>query len=82
MIALYKKGNTHIIDGVSCELGRFKNSELQSLLGQGWKISPKDLEEKKASRPQGDKLKAKKPSLRRAEARKKSLEGNVSNVKD
>ena len=47
MIALYKKGNTHKIRGVECEMGRFQNRELDARLKEGWKISPEELIQKR-----------------------------------
>ena len=47
MIALYKKGNTHTIRGIECEMGRFQNRELEARLNEGWKIKPEDLVEKR-----------------------------------
>ncbi|MEE9311618.1 MAG: hypothetical protein V3V10_04320 [Planctomycetota bacterium] len=43
MIALYRKGATHTIRGVTCEMGRFETKRLQSLLNSGWVTNPQDL---------------------------------------
>jgi len=42
-IALYKKGATHEIKGITCEIGTFDASELDSLLKEGWHTDPTDL---------------------------------------
>ena len=43
MIALYRKGNTHVIRGVKCEMGRFETKRLQGCLNSGWVTNPQDL---------------------------------------
>lgn len=43
MIALYRKGATHTIRGVTCEMGRFETKRLQSLLDSGWVTNPQAL---------------------------------------
>jgi len=42
---LYRKGNTHVIRGVKCDIGRFENSRLQAFLNIGWVIDPQELVE-------------------------------------
>jgi len=54
MILLYKKGDSHVIDGVCCDLKRCKPSEMDHYLSQGYVKSPKDLEEKKIETPAAD----------------------------
>ena len=43
MITLYKKGNTHIVRGVSCELKQFGVNDLGYALSQGYNTNPLDL---------------------------------------
>ena len=43
MIMLYRKGNTHVIRGVECEMGRFETNRLMACLNSGWVTSPQDL---------------------------------------
>jgi len=45
MIMLYRKGKSHVIRGVECDIGRFENNRLQSCLGAGWVIDPQELVE-------------------------------------
>ena len=42
-IALYKRGKTHIIKGVECEMALCQVSSLQSMLNAGWVANVKDL---------------------------------------
>ena len=46
MITLYKKGNTHIVRGVICELRKFGNNELDYALSIGYITDPKKIDEK------------------------------------
>ena len=48
MIVLYRKGSTHKIEGVTCEVGRFPVSQLHARLDDGWVNDPRniDVEEK------------------------------------
>lgn len=41
-IALYKKGDTHVVRGVTCEMARFEINEMENALSLGWKKSPED----------------------------------------
>ena len=50
MIALYKHGETHTVDGINCHIGRFNNSELQYRLSEGWVLSPQELEKSKGEK--------------------------------
>lgn len=33
---LYRKGDTHIVDGVKCEVAKFDGSEVAAAFEQGW----------------------------------------------
>ena len=44
MIAVYKTGNTHIVQGVECEIHRLPNSKLEWALQNGFSLSPQDLD--------------------------------------
>lgn len=76
MIVLYKKGDTHNIGGVKCEIGRFKNNEITFRLAEGWKVSPKDLVERKKE------SKTSLPPLKKTLSRQKSFEESVDHAKD
>jgi hypothetical protein len=43
-ISLYRKGNTHTIRGVICEMRVFKVRELKACVAAGWNSSPKDID--------------------------------------
>lgn len=49
-IALYRKGNTHIIKGVECEMTHCQASSLNSMLNAGWTNDVQSLKAKKRSR--------------------------------
>lgn len=42
-VTLYKKGNTHIIRGVECEIQNFPVEELQFAIDSGYVTSPDQL---------------------------------------
>lgn len=42
MLMLYRAGNTHKVRGIECEVGRFQNRSLKTLLDNGWKLRPED----------------------------------------
>ncbi len=42
-IQLYKKGTTHTVGGIECEVCNFNPSELESKLKEGWVTSPGEL---------------------------------------
>lgn len=42
-VILYRKGNTHTVDGVQCEQGRFKVKQMPALLASGWTGNINDL---------------------------------------
>jgi hypothetical protein len=42
-IQLFRKGTTHNIKGVECEMGTFKVRQLQSMLDEGWVNCPNKL---------------------------------------
>jgi len=42
-IALYRKGVTHEIKGVTCEIGTFNASQLNEKLKEGWHTDPTKL---------------------------------------
>lgn len=46
MITLYKKGNSHIVRGVVCELKNFDVTELDFALSQGYITDESKLDEK------------------------------------
>ena len=52
-VALYRKGNTHTIRGIECEMQRFDNQHFESYLQEGWVIDPKLLAEP-ANEPAND----------------------------
>ena len=39
-LILYKKGNTHTVNGVKCEVGKFEYEELHAMLKEGWVNDP------------------------------------------
>ncbi len=43
-ISLYRKGNTHTIRGVVCEMQVFKVKALKNCIDTGWHASPADIE--------------------------------------
>ena len=45
MITLYKKGNSHIVRGVVCELRNFDATELDFALSLGYKTDESKLED-------------------------------------
>ena len=62
MIALYRKGNSHNVRGIVCEVGRFHSSKLKQRLLEGWVIDPKlinAIEVKSVSANQKIRLEAK-----------------------
>ena len=42
-IALYRKGVTHEIKGIVCEIGTFNVSQLNEKLKEGWHTDPANL---------------------------------------
>lgn len=42
---LYKKGNTHTVRGIDCELKNFDLAEVDYQLKNGWFLSPEELAE-------------------------------------
>ena len=53
-VQLYKKGNTHTIRGVECEMVTYPVSYLHSALQQGYVTDPQKLVEKPAEeKPKG-----------------------------
>ncbi len=46
MIQLYRKGNTHTVRGVECELRNFDAAEIDLRLAEGWVKDTSDLAEK------------------------------------
>lgn len=59
MISLYKKGNTHIVRDVICELRQFSVSDLDYALSLGYITDPKKLGEKAADTNGSGKLSSK-----------------------
>ena len=59
MITLYKKGNTHIVRGVVCELKNFDVTELDFALSIGYITDESKLDEKEADTNQSGKLSVK-----------------------
>lgn len=58
MITLYKKGSTHIVKGVECEIKNFNIDELESAKKEGYVTDPKDLNKKpKRKSPKKEALK-------------------------
>jgi hypothetical protein len=44
MIVLYRKGNSHEVDGIKCEAGRFPTKQLHARLADGWVTDPRNIE--------------------------------------
>lgn len=42
-IVLFRKGDSHIANGVACEIGTFEPDEMEWLLDQGWHNSVEDI---------------------------------------
>lgn len=42
-VMLYKKGDSHEIRGVKCEMQKFSVSSLESALASGWVTDPNDI---------------------------------------
>ena len=59
MITLYKKGNSHIVRGVICELRSFKTNELEFAKSLGYITDPLKLDEKEADTNESGKLSVK-----------------------
>lgn len=66
MIVLYRDGDTHEINGVKCEMGRFKNSALKAMLSAGWRVTPEAEESNVVDIS---------PDIIRAKARDAGIEG-------
>lgn len=60
MITLYKKGNSHIVRGIICELRNFKTNELEFAKSLGYITDPLKLDEKEADANENEKLSSKK----------------------
>jgi len=43
MFALYRKGNTHIVDGIECEVARVSIDALDTYRSDGWVDNVSDL---------------------------------------
>ena len=71
-IVIYRAGNAHVINGVTCEMGRFDVSRLQALLDDGWVTDPKQLLISEADTNNTDKLSSKEV---RAAAKEAGIEG-------
>ena len=41
-ISLYRDGDTHVIRGVTCEMGRFEVHEREHALSVGWRTKPEE----------------------------------------
>ena len=72
MITLYKKGNTHIVRDIICELRQFKVNELEYALSLGYITDPKKLAEKEADTNESGKLSVK-------EVREAAKKAGISN---
>ena len=42
-ILLYKKGTTHKIDGVNCDIKRVEPEQFHGRPDEGWYLTPKDI---------------------------------------
>ena len=63
MFALYRKGDTHVVDGVKCEIVRVALGDLDQYRSEGWVDDIEDLDPK-----------AKKARIEREKAEAKRLE--------
>lgn len=43
-IQLYRKGNTHVVQGIECELCNFPVNKLEQRLSEGWFKTPQEIE--------------------------------------
>jgi hypothetical protein len=43
-VALYRKGGSHTVRGVKCEMKVFKVREMKNCIDTGWHTSPEDIE--------------------------------------
>lgn len=43
MFALYRKGNTHIVDGIECEVARVSIDALDTYRSEGWVDNVEDI---------------------------------------
>jgi len=50
-IMLYRKGESHTIQGVQCDIMRCDLKDMPTYLEQGWVNSPEDLKTKKKAKP-------------------------------
>jgi len=51
MICIYRKGNTHKIKGVECEMTTISPSNIEHYLDNGWVLNVNKLKRKKKGRP-------------------------------
>jgi len=72
MITLYKKGNSHIVRGVVCELRNFETTEFDYALSLGYITDESKLDEKEADTNQSGKLSVK-------EVREAAKKAGISN---
>lgn len=54
MIQLYRKGDTHTVRGIKCELCNFSNGELEYQLNEGWLKSPEDIDNNEEASEEGE----------------------------
>lgn len=50
MFALYKEGDTHVVDGVKCQIVRVELGDLDIYRADGWKDNIEDLYKEEASK--------------------------------
>ena len=78
MIQLYKKGNTHTVRGIKCEVCNFNLNELEHRLKEGWVKDPSELVIEKEEGPIKEHVELKKTDPDhpvRQEAKEKGIEG-------
>jgi hypothetical protein len=71
-IQVYKKGDTHTIRGVSCEMATFPVSYLHQALKQGYVTSPSDIESKQAAPVVSEEVAVATPSPQKPAAKPKA----------
>jgi hypothetical protein len=43
-VVLYRRGDTHVVEGVKCERGLFPVAQLQARLADGWVTDPRNVD--------------------------------------
>ena len=55
MFALYRKGNSHFVDGVACEIARVELGDLDQYRADGWVDNIEDIEDEKPAKKEHNK---------------------------